>query len=321
MAATALEVLPLDDLTQELRIADDASDHDALLTGIISAAVSFVSRFLRAPLVDRAETHRCNSPGADRPLALRADHVQSITPVRYWSAGTALREAPDGSIAVADLGRRVQVGKWFCVWPPADGWPEAETGSLFEVDLTRSITLTAQTLALKQAVILACRAFYDAEPMIKPTAAMFALIDPWRRMDADPPGTLVTVIDGAGATSETSLIPSTPVMTVHTNYLLASEDDSFQAAEVVASGTHNDLTIPAGTVPTGETRYFAFGRLRTLGAYRYVYLYPAGHRDAQSQIAGWDDGATLEISSVEQRLLQTKVAYSDVANGSVVEAG
>ena len=195
MAATALEVLSLDELKAELRIEDDDTSHDALLTGIISAGVSFVSRFLRAPLVDTAETHRCTRPGDDRPLAIRADAVQSMAAVRYWSDGTALREAPDGTIAVADLGRRVQVARYFCIYPPADGWPLVETESMLEVDLTRSITLTARTVALKQAVILACRAFYDAEPMIKPTAAMYALIFPWRRLDADPPGTLVTVLD------------------------------------------------------------------------------------------------------------------------------
>ena len=129
MAATATEILSLDALKRELRIAADEHDHDDLLVGQIGSAVAFVGRFLRAPLVDTAETHRCARPGDERPLALRADAVQSMSAVRYWSAGAALREAPDGTIAVADLGRRVQVGRSFCVWPPADGWPEVETGS------------------------------------------------------------------------------------------------------------------------------------------------------------------------------------------------
>ena len=193
VAATALEVLPLADLKAELRIEAGDSTHDALLTGQIGAAVSFVGRFTRAPLLNQTETHRCPRPGADQPIGLATDHVQAVAPIRYWSAGTDRRLVPDGSIALTDLGRRVQVGPRFCIWPPAGGWPEVEDGSVLEVDLTRALEITPQTQTLRQAVILCCRTLYDQEPLIKPTAAMYALIGPWRRMDADPPSTLVTV--------------------------------------------------------------------------------------------------------------------------------
>ena len=194
MAATALEVLSVDAMKRELRIPDEDQDHDDLITAQIGSAVSFVGRHLRAPLVDGVERHRCNSPGTDRPLTIRADHVQSMAAIRYWPDGRALREDPD-TIAVADLGRHEQVAEWFRVYPPAAGWPEVEAGSLLEVDLTRSITLTARTTALRHAVVLACRQLYDGYHTITGTAAMYALIWPWRRLDADPPGTLVTVSD------------------------------------------------------------------------------------------------------------------------------
>ena len=196
MASTALAILSLAAAKEELRVATDETDHDALITAQIAGAASYVSRWTRAPLVDRAETHRVHSPGSDSPIALLTDYVQSISPIRYHAAGTALREAPDGTIAVADLGRREQVGKWFCVWPPADGWPELETGSMLELDLTRGIQITAQTQSLRDAVVVVLRHLYGAEPRLLPKATILALIDPWRRMDADPPGSLVTVLEG-----------------------------------------------------------------------------------------------------------------------------
>lgn len=330
MAATALEVLSLDYAKQQLRIEEPDHEHDDLISGLIGAAVSFVGRFLRAPLVDTTETHRCNRPGDEQPLVLRADHVQSMAAIRYWSEDRELRQPSDGSIAVADLGRRVEQGPYFCVWPPADGWPEIATDSLFEIDIVRSLRLTARTMALRDACVLAMRALYDGGELIKPTAAMYALMFPWRRLDADPPGTLVSVLDGAPSgdipettvdPTDTPLGPSTPIVTPHTNYLLASLDDTFSAAEVVASGSNSALRIPPGTVHSGGALYFAYARLASEGPYRYVYLYPQGHRDPQSQIAGWiDDGTTLEIAGASQRLLRTRVAYHENANGSVVEA-
>lgn len=123
----------------------------------------------------------------------------------------------------------------------------------------------------------------------------------------------------SGATPET---PLTPAVTRHTNYLLASVNDVFTAPEVIASGTNSALEVPAGTVPAGERRYFAYARLNSEGAYSYIYLYPAGHRDPQSQLAGFlDDGSVTEIDSVEQRLLRSRVTYGENANGTVFEAG
>ena len=307
MAASALDILSLAELKAELRIAAEESEHDSLLIGHIGAAVAFVGRFLRAPLVDSIERHRCTTPGTDRPLAIRADHVQSLSAIRYWPDGTALREEPS-TIAVADLGRREQVGKWYCIYPPADGWPEAETGSMLEVDLTRSILLTPRTVALRQAVILCARALYDAEPMIKPTASMYALIFPWRRLDADPPGTLVTVLDEEPSATGPF-------------YLLASEDETFSQLEVVASGVQRAVAIPPNTIPPGGTRYIAYALPATEPEPDYVYYYLAGARDEQNHINAFEHADNLDIAGVRHRIIRTRGAWRDTANGRVIEAG
>ena len=241
-------------MKRELRIPGEDDQHDGLLEAQIGSAVSFVGRHLRAPLTDSVERHRCSSPGTDRPLAIRADHVQGMAAIRYWPAGRALREEPD-TIAVADLGRRAQVAEWFCIYPPADGWPEVEAGSLLEVDLTRSITLTARTTALRQAVILACRQLYDGYHTITGTAAMYALIWPWRRLDADPPGTLTTVNPGdvAVSTPDTPLTPSTPGTPIPgvptTRYFGWSLDQAIENDDLAdaATASGNSGILPATT--------------------------------------------------------------------------
>ena len=308
MAATALEVLSLAAAKRELRIPDEDDQHDGLLQAQIGSAVSFVGRFLRAPLTDSVERHRCSSPGTDRPLAIRADHVQSLAPIRYWPAGRALREEPD-TIAVADLGRRAQVAEWFCIYPPADGWPEVEAGSMLEVDLTRSITLTTRTTALQHAVILAVRQLYNGYHTITGTAAMYALIAPWRRLDADPPGTLVTVIDEA------------PTGAGGPFYLLASEDSTFSQFEVVASDAQRALEIPAGTIPDGEERYIAYGVPVTEGEPDYLYHYRAGARSTQNFINAFEAAPNLDIIGVRHRLVRSRVQWASSANGLVLEAG
>jgi hypothetical protein len=258
VAATALDVLSVDSMKRELRIPGEDDQHDDLLGAQIGSAVSFVGRHLRAPLTDSVERHRCNSPGTDRPLAIRADHVQGMAAIRYWPAGRALREEPD-TIAVADLGRRAQVAERFCIYPPADGWPEVEAGSLLEVDLTRSITLTARTTALRQAVILACRQLYDGYHTITATAAMYALIWPWRRLDADPPGTLTTVNPGdvAVSTPETPLTPSTPGTPIPgvptTRYFGWSLDQTIENGDLADAETSNSNSGTLPAAPTGET--------------------------------------------------------------------
>ena len=254
MAATALEVLSLAAAKRELRIPGEDDQHDDLLQAQIGSAVSFVGRHLRAPLTDSVERHRCSSPGTDRPLAIRADHVQGMAAIRYWPAGRALREEPD-TIAVADLGRRAQVAEWFCIYPPSAGWPEVEAGSLLEVDLTRSITLTTRTTALRHAVVLAVRQLYDGYHTITGNAAMYALIAPWRRLDADPPGTLTTVNPGdvAVGTPETPLTPSTPGTPIPgvptTRYFGWSLDQTIETADLADAETADSNTgvLPATT--------------------------------------------------------------------------
>ena len=177
MATNALDIVSLATMKSELRIPAAESEHDTLLTGQIAGAVSFVSRHLRAPLVDRAEVFRCSRPGdSAAPIVLPTYGVRSVGSVRYWTTGAPLREAPDGSIDVDTLGRLV-ARRGFEIYPPADGWPLVLGGSLIEIMLTRGMNTPP---ALRSAVVLCVRQFYDGYREIRPTEAFWALMRPFR---------------------------------------------------------------------------------------------------------------------------------------------
>ena len=190
MSATAEDVLPVAELRRELRISleDTNPETAALVESQRDSAVSAVSKYLRAPLVDTTETLRPWRPDdATAPLVLTAAGAALVS-LRYWSPSGALRLDPDGAIPLAELGRTQRGAFRFMVWPPADGWPDVLAGSQLELEVRRGIDPVPR--ALRQACVLAARGFYDSDRTVTSRAAMFSLIGPWRQIAAPPWGPL-----------------------------------------------------------------------------------------------------------------------------------
>ena len=196
MAATALEVVPREEIKLELRILARDTDHDTILESQISAACSFVSRQVETPLVDVTETIYVPRPATHEPLTFRALAVKQVEEVGYWTSTGTLRSDPDGEVDVATLGRHVVHDRINVLYPPSDGWPEVLEGSLLMLTVIRGLDLLRakandpnmtevkpEYMALKQAVILCVRQFYEGYREIRPTEAFYALIAPWRRYD------------------------------------------------------------------------------------------------------------------------------------------
>ena len=177
MAANALDIVSLATMKSELRIPAAEVSHDILLTSQIAAAVSFVSRHLRIPLLDRDEQFYCSRPGdPTSPIVLSTAGVRSVSSVKYWTAAGTLREEPDGLIVVTTLGRMVEYCG-FVIYPPAAGWPLILDDSVIEIVVKRGQDTPE---ALRSAVILCVRQFYDGYRRIRSTEAFFALVGPFR---------------------------------------------------------------------------------------------------------------------------------------------
>ena len=177
MATDALAIVSLATMKSELRIPLAETEHDTLLTGQIKGAVSFVSRHLRAPLLDRVEVFRSARPGDSMaPIVLPTGSVRYVGSVKYWTPGRALRDAPDGTIDVDTLGRVVAL-RGFQMYPPADGWPLVLGGSEIEITLTRGMDTPPP---LRAAVVLCVRQLYDGYREIRPTEAFWALLGQYR---------------------------------------------------------------------------------------------------------------------------------------------
>ncbi len=182
MATEAIEVVSLEEMKAELPAA---SHREEALKVQIASAVSFVSRLIEAPLVDITETIHIPRPAdAHWPLAFRALAVKSVDKVEYWTPSGNLREDPDGTaIENAQLGRLVSRNRDNTLYPPGEGWPDILPDSPLVLTVTRGLEFGDEHKALKQAVILLVRQFYDGFNEMRPTSAVFALIAPWRRYD------------------------------------------------------------------------------------------------------------------------------------------
>ena len=157
---SALDVVTIDLIKDELRIPDGVTSQDNLLQNQIEAAVSFVSHGLRGPLVDQDEKYYLQPPAMDSPLIFASPAFKEISGIKYWSPSGSLRLDPDGAIAPGDLGRlHKERYDWqtHSVYPPSAGWPETLHDSLIELTVVRGMDITPESAALRTAVILCVR--------------------------------------------------------------------------------------------------------------------------------------------------------------------
>ena len=282
MAAHALDIVSLATMKSELRIPSPGIEHDVLLTGQIAAAVSFVSNSLRIPLLDRSEGFRCSRPSyAHTPIILPTDGVLGVGSIKYWTAAGSLREAPDGTIAVGTLGRLVEYSG-FVIYPPAAGWPEVLDNSLIEIVVTRGMTTPP---ALRSAVVLCVRQFYDGYREIRPTEAFYALIDPWRDH-----GSLTSV----GFAPEGPVNPRTGD---HKRYFGWSDDRTIATVDFAAAES-SDSNV--GMLPARSTNgYLWIGVPDAAG-------YPRGRQAGRGQRARFDRHREFRLSRNSPETLTTQ---------------
>ena len=174
MATSTDDILTVAQLKQELRIPESTTSQDDLLERQISGGIAFISQEQPAPLIDQTETILVEPVAGDSPLVFAAVGVKSITEIKYWTVGVALRDSPDGIISGADLGRLVPDRRCASVYGPINGWPLTLGGSVFEVVFVRGIE-DALIPAYRGAIVAYSRHVYDGFREIRPTESFVRL--------------------------------------------------------------------------------------------------------------------------------------------------
>ena len=110
---------------------------------------------------------------------------------------------------------------------------------------------------------------------------------------------------------------------VHRNYLGIKATNDFLAADFTVNGMTTALVVPGSPDwPDAMRRFVAYARPTSMGDFTYVYYYPAGAPNDNSQFNAWDQAvATVELGGEDHNVLVSKGAFRDTARGRVVEAG
>lgn len=174
---SALDVLPLDTARLELRIPDRA--HDDLLATQIAAAVDWVAAETSLPLVDLTENVDVVRPAPRQPALIRGAAIRRVERIAWWSPGASPAAAPDGRTLSA-WGRLDVRPACAFLWPPPTGWPAGRSGTPLVCTVVRGLVPVPP--ALRAACVLALRQLYDGGGEIRPAAAIYALLQPWRRL-------------------------------------------------------------------------------------------------------------------------------------------
>ncbi len=178
MPASALEIITLAQLKDELRIPQDETDQDTMLTRQIESAVTYVATRTALPLVDTNETVRGVPLGSDCPICLGVQRgALEVLEFKYWETTQNYGATPMGDVAVADLGRlELREGSYAWLYPPATDWPDALDGSHFRVKIKRGLDTVPPNLA--QAAVLQARILYNGGAMQGEQEAVDRLLAP-----------------------------------------------------------------------------------------------------------------------------------------------
>lgn len=264
MAASALDIISLDDMKRELGIPVSVTSRDTTITGNVEAGVGYVQGLTSVPMVRSRSTWiaPCFPSDDDSPIDLPYRYVTGIESVKYWQPADSLRGLPGGTVDPDDLGAirpyRGHSHDGFLVHGPSGGWPEAHSERM-EVHVTMRREVASVPGPLRQAAILAARDFFEGQRARPNNDAITILVEPWvtaqpealernRRAAAGLGRPGADAFEGS-AIPETPVTPPTPTVPT-TRYFGMSLDETIVPADFAnANAVHGDT----GTFPANPT--------------------------------------------------------------------
>lgn len=182
MVAAVTDIVSIADMKLELRIPLwEVGAHDAMIARQITAAVSWIATETGLPLLDEGHTFDAWFPAdAHDPLPLGTGHLRRLVSVAYWLAANPARGQPGGTIAVRTLLRIERgAGSIFWCWPPVTGWPSGRRPDT-PARVALVVGLAVVPAALRQAIILTTREYYDGRHILKRNHPVFSIINAFR---------------------------------------------------------------------------------------------------------------------------------------------
>ena len=177
MSATALEIISLERMKEELRIDQTESSQDDMITAHIKSAVSFVSKEIGLPLVDVSEIFYAIPDGPQSPIGIptaKRAAVKELEQIRYYDQDGDFSAEPNQTVSGSFLFFQTML-----LNPPSTGWPEIKPRSSFEIKIKRGVNITDSNKALEVACVLVARALYDQDVTYRPTSSFYQLIRPF----------------------------------------------------------------------------------------------------------------------------------------------
>lgn len=186
MPKTLTELVTVEAVKTELRIAPDVDEHNAMITQHMQAALSLVEGYSRVPIIDTTETIAMPMPQADTCMVLpKIPNVLGIDSVEYFPTDELWLEGR--STPLTTFGRLEDMPASLItnllLFPPANGWPEA-----VRYDVTFNVGLHPEKDAhainlFRQAVIAAAKYFYSDQPQqVNIDEKLVRLIGPYARI-------------------------------------------------------------------------------------------------------------------------------------------
>ena len=193
-ATTALEVVSLEEIKDELRLGSDESQ-DAMITAQVEAAVSWLEKYIGRSIVQATVGTRSMVKffplTNDRPISFIAKDFISLTSSEYWPLTAHITDEPI-AIDADDLGP-IRRSNW--MWHNSSGpvrlWNQflKDTSTIWPGEILQDTDIVITYLsgidldvaqALKQSVIVLVRQFYDGYAELRPNHAVMSLARPFQ---------------------------------------------------------------------------------------------------------------------------------------------
>lgn len=173
MARSALDIVTLDEMLAQTRIAGTPAASDPMLLRAlesnIRAAVSWVETRLGIPLVDVERGVRFADVAPDDLLAFRGFYKGLVNVVNG-----------DGRPVVVTEDHVQYDPAWRCVAvaPPAGGWPD----DVVSIRYTSGVDITAATEGIRAAVVVMAKAYYRGTTTFPENHSIYALLRPFQEL-------------------------------------------------------------------------------------------------------------------------------------------